>query len=34
MKRLSDVLLDRRKVYGTKKRKKKKKRKGKVKKRA
>jgi|TARA_R100000988_G_scaffold101996_1_gene76168 hypothetical protein len=34
MKRLSDVLSDRRKVYGTKKRKKKKKRKRKVKKRA
>jgi len=34
MKRLSDVLSDRRKFYGTKKRKKKKKRKRKVKKRA
>ena len=34
MKTLNDVLLDRRKVYGTKKRKKKKKRKRKVKKRA
>jgi hypothetical protein len=34
MKTLNDVLSDRRKVYGTKKRKKKKKRKRKVKKRA